>query len=150
MCESCLIIITQTHNYSFFALIINYPCCPFPLVVKLFMSSFVAPSYILRGTQFGPCFEKWLSLLPSRLGSPLVKGPASCSVPRWQVSHASPVTHAASLQGGSFISFSREHQPPPCRFLFSIVAKRADSETRFRVHKSQLCCCLAGWPWPIP
>lgn len=126
MCKTCLVTVAQTHNCSFFALIINYPRCffmwkrrvPFPLSSETVCVFLFAPGHIWRGTWFGLCSEKWLSLFPSSLGSPLVKGPASCSVLRWQVSQASPVTPAATLQGGS-TSLS----PPPPASLFGPVAK---------------------------
>lgn len=142
MCKSCLIIIiTQTDSYNFPLSLLIIP--PFMWIKgeflfsfsseTLFLSSFVAPSYILWGAQIGPCFEKWLSLLPCSLGSPLVKGPASSLVPRRQVSQASPVGHTCHLPArGSFISFLRSTSLPP-GFLFSIVAHRAGSETRFPV-----------------
>lgn len=136
MCKSCLIIIiTQTDSYNFFPLIINYPP-PFIWIKgeflfsfrseTLFLSSFVASSYILWGAQLGPCFEKWLSLLPHSLGSPLVKGPASSLVPRWQVSQASPVGHTCHLPArGSFTSLPRrlpvQHSSKKGRFKNQIL-----------------------------
>lgn len=158
MCKTHLII-TQTDNCNFSPLIINYPYCPFMGIngeflfslssETLFMSSFAAPNYILWGAHLGPCFEKWLLLLPSSLGSPLAKGPASSLVPRWQMSQASLVTDATSLQGGALF-------PSPGRTSLPLLLPVQHSSKKGRFRNPILCvqitalllpCCVTLSPF---
>lgn len=87
-------------------------------------------------TPVGLCSEKWLSPIPSSLGSLPGTGPSS-SVTKWQASHTRPITHATSRKFTEEIILCSF--PPRARditvllLFFSIVVKSIDSETRFCV-----------------